>query len=390
MLSSIEANVLALIMCGGIYFRIKKYKLELIGTKRFLEMFFLMVVVLGTEVVSLFLQSGMLHYDYYWFPMLVVAFYFMGQVILTYILLLFDVEMQGKSISKKLQIVCTLPIVFTAVVLVINFFHPIAYMIGNDGVYYRLKDYPLVICAAFAYIFIDVIIAFLGYVKDRNSVVKRYCFIFNVSIVLEGIISFTVYGIELFPMVATSLLLLFLSISDKRNTEIDEEASTDSLTGLGNAKAYQKKIAELEQYENHKRAGNYAVVVMDINNLKTTNDQYGHEMGNKLIKATAECIAENFEEGSAFRIGGDEFVAIIEGNAFDNRDKIYKSFVEKTNAYVIPANSGEIKLMVAVGMAEFISGKKLSYIETFRLADKAMYENKYRIKSGNSSFLCNA
>ena len=381
MLSSIEVNILALIMCGGIYFRIKKYKLEVIGTKRFLEMFFLMVVVLGAEVVSLILQSGMLYHNYYWFHMLVVAFYFMGQVILTYILLLFDIEMQGKSISKKLQIICALPILFTAVVLAINFFHPIAYMIGDDSDYYRLSSYPLVICAAFAYVFVDVIIAFLGHVKDRSSVVKKYCFIFNISIVLEGIISFTVYGVELFPMVATSLLLLFLSISDKRNTEIDEEASTDSLTGLGNAKAYQKKIAELEQYENHKKTGNYAVVVMDINNLKITNDQFGHETGNKLIMATAKCIAESFEEGSAFRIGGDEFVAIIDRNLFDDRAEIYKSFIEKTNAYVIPVNAGEIKLQVAVGMAEFISGKNLSYIETFRLADKAMYENKYKSKN---------
>lgn len=381
MLSAIEVNILALIMCGGIYLRIKKYKLEVIGTKRFLEMFFLMVVVLGTEIVSLLVQSNLIDYNFYWFHMIVLVLYFMGQTLLTYILLFFNLELQGKKLSKKLQAVSLLPILQTAVVLLINLFRPFAYSLGDNNEYHRLGAYPWVAVAAFIYLFIDVIVALLGRIKDRNSKVKRYCLIFNISMVIEGLISFTFYGVELYPMVATSLLFLFLSISDKRNTEIDEEASTDSLTGLGNAKAYQRKIGDLEEYENHKKKGNYAVVVMDINNLKTTNDQYGHTVGNKLITAAAECIQESFKDCSVFRIGGDEFVAIIEDEQFDDRDRLYKYFIEKTYSYHIPAGEEEIKLQIAVGMAEFKYGVNISYIETFRMADKAMYENKFRIKN---------
>lgn len=381
MLSGIEVNVLALIICGGIYLRIKKYKLEVIGTKRFLEMFFLMVIVLGSEMVSVTLESGIIRYHFYWCHMFVVAFYFLGQVILTYILLLFNLELQGKWLGKKLQLVLGIPIYFTAVILAINLFNPFVYGVGDGSEYVRLQSYPLVVCAAFLYVFIDVIVAAIGYISDKSSKVKKYCFIFNVSMVVEGIVSFIVFGLELFPMVATSLLFLFLSISDKRSTEIDEEASTDSLTGLGNAKAYQKKITELEEYENYKKVGNYAVVVMDINNLKITNDQFGHEVGNELIIATAECIAECFEDCSAFRMGGDEFVAIIEGTLFDDRDKIFNCFIDKSNSRFILVSSGKIKLQVAVGMSEFVYGKNNSYIETFRLADKAMYENKYKSKN---------
>ena len=380
MLSAIEVNVLALIMCAGIYIRIKKYKLEVIGTKRFLEMFFLMMIVLGTEMISLILESGLIHHNFYWFHMLVIAFYFMGQALLPYILLIFNLEMQGRVVNRKIKFICAIPAIFTAVVLVINLFSPFVYDVGKTGEYHRLKDYPWIICAALTYIFIGVIIAFIGYIKDKSNKVKLYCLIFNLSMVVEGIICFMVYGLELFPMIAVSLLFLFLSISDKRNTEIDEEASTDSLTGLGNTKAYQKKIGDLEQYENKKKTGKYAVVVMDINNLKITNDQFGHETGNKLIMAAAECISECFKECSVFRIGGDEFVAIIEGDLFEDRDKIFSCFIEKTNSYYIPINNGKIKLQIAVGMAEFISGCNLSYIETFRLADKAMYENKYKEK----------
>lgn len=385
MLSAIEVNILALIMCGGIYLRIKKYKLEVIGTKRFLEMFFLMMIVLGSEVISLTLELGLVKHEFYWFHMLVIAFYFMGQAVLAYILLLFNMELQGRQLKKKLQVIYAIPIVITFGVLATNLFNPFAYSVGAGNEYFRLNDYPWVICAAFLYIFADVIIALIGHIKDKGSKVKRYCLLFNLSIVIEGIISFAIYGVELFPMVATSLLFLFLSISDKRNTEIDEDASTDALTGLGNAKAYQKKIGELEEYENHKKTGSYAVVVMDINNLKITNDQFGHEIGNKLIMATAECITECFSGCSAFRIGGDEFVAIIEGSLFDNRESTFRCFSEKIDLKYIPVSSGEIKLQVAVGMAEYVSGHNCSYIETFRLADKAMYENKYKAKNSGCS-----
>lgn len=380
MLSAIEVNILALIMCGGIYLRIKKYKLEVIGTKRFLEMFFLMVVVLGSEVIILTIESGLIHHDCYWFHMLTIAFYFMCQAILPYILLLFTLEMQGKTLNKKLQVLCAVPVILAAVILIANLFRPFAYNVGTGNEYYRLKNYPLAICSAFFYIFIDVVIALVGHLKDKGSKLKKYCLFFNVSLIIEAIVSFSMYGIELFPMIATSLLFLFLCISDKRNTEIDEEASTDSLTGLGNAKAYQRKIADLEEYERKRKVGDYAVVVMDINNLKTTNDMFGHETGNKLIMATAECIEECFKDCSVFRIGGDEFVAIIEGSLFDERNKIYKCFVEKSKSYDIQAGDEIIGLQVAVGMAEFIYGKNVSYIETFRLADKAMYENKYNAK----------
>ena len=381
MLSAIEVNILALIMCGGIYLRIKKYKLELIGTKRFLEMFFIMVVVLGMEIITLTLQSGLIRHNFYWLHMLVNALYFMGQVMLTYILLLFNLEIQGISLNKKIKAICSIPVIFTGIVLVINLFNPFVYSVGAGNAYYRLDDYPWLVGSAFLFIFVDIIVAFVGYIKDSSNKVKTYCFVFSISFVFEGFISFTVYGIELFPMVATSLLFLFLSISDKRNTEIDEEASTDSLTGLGNAKAYQKKIADLEEYDGQNKSGNYAVVVMDINNLKITNDQYGHEIGNKLITTTAECIAECFKDCSVFRIGGDEFVAIIEGKLFEDREKIFNCFLEKTNTHYIPVSNGKIKLQVAVGKADFVCGKSFSYIETFRLADKAMYEDKYKSKN---------
>ena len=380
MLSAIEVNILALIMCGGIYLRIKKYKLEVIGTKRFLEMLFIMVVVLGTEVVTLIFESGLLENNYYWFHMITLALYFMGQTMLTYTLLLFDVEMQDRNLNSRLKVICAIPIFFTAAALIINLYSPYAYSVGNGSEYYRLSGYPLVVGSGLVYVFLDVIISFIGHYRDKYSKVKRYCFIFNISMTIEGIISFTVYGIELFPMVALSLLFLFLSISDKRNTEIDEEACTDSLTGLGNTKAYQKKISALEEYENQKKTGNYAVVVMDVNNLKITNDQFGHEVGNKLITATAECISECFKDCSAFRIGGDEFVAVIEGELFDERDRIFRCFADKAASYYIPVSSGKIKLQVAAGMAEFIYGNNLSYIETFRSADKAMYEDKYKAK----------
>ena len=55
----------------------------------------------------------------------------------------------------------------------------------------------------------------------------------------------------------------------------------------------------------------YAVVVMDINNLKKINDNFGHEFGDMLIRDASRLIQKGFEDHIVYRIGGDEFVIIL-------------------------------------------------------------------------------
>ncbi|MBP5686601.1 MAG: GGDEF domain-containing protein, partial [Clostridia bacterium] len=81
-------------------------------------------------------------------------------------------------------------------------------------------------------------------------------------------------------------------------------AETDALTGVSNRHCYQQYMAELKESK-----GSVAVLLFDIDYLKTTNDTKGHKAGDRHIRLSAECIADCFGK-DCFRIGGDEFAAI--------------------------------------------------------------------------------
>lgn len=93
-------------------------------------------------------------------------------------------------------------------------------------------------------------------------------------------------------------------------------ATVDSLTGIKNKHAY----AQWEEKINARiQSGDqepFAVVVCDVNNLKAVNDLYGHKEGDAYIKRACARICGVFSHSPVFRIGGDEFVAILSGEDY--------------------------------------------------------------------------
>lgn len=86
-------------------------------------------------------------------------------------------------------------------------------------------------------------------------------------------------------------------------------AYIDSSTKLANRAAYDKELSVLQH--NLEKYKSVAFLVFDLNNLKTTNDTYGHLAGDEIIVSFAECLTSIFaEKGHCFRIGGDEFAVI--------------------------------------------------------------------------------
>ena len=151
----------------------------------------------------------------------------------------------------------------------------------------------------------------------------------------------------------------------------------DKLTGLSNTTAYARKCGEIENYT---AAGmKYAVIVFDVNFLKKINDTYGHEAGNELIRSAADTIKKVFTESPVFRIGGDEFVAILESEGdYENRDELLKKFDETVaNTELTFHDEGEI-FSIARGIGIWEEGK--DYATVFQEADEAMYLHKSAIK----------
>lgn len=92
--------------------------------------------------------------------------------------------------------------------------------------------------------------------------------------------------------------------------KINKQAYTDAATDVGNKAAYHDAVQRIDKMSQHAN-GDYAIFVMDINYLKMYNDKYGHEFGDMLISDASTIIKRVFGDYNIYRIGGDEFTAII-------------------------------------------------------------------------------
>ncbi len=157
-------------------------------------------------------------------------------------------------------------------------------------------------------------------------------------------------------------------------------ANRDALTRVKNKHAYTQAVRELEgDIENNKVSG-FAVAVLDINGLKAVNDTKGHHAGDEYIKASCHIICSVFKRSPVFRVGGDEFVVLLTGEDFKNRQRLSEEF-----SRIILNNKKKGLATLAFGIADFDSTADKNVESVFERADKAMYENKKLFKNSCSS-----
>ncbi|MGN0686880.1 MAG: diguanylate cyclase [Oscillospiraceae bacterium] len=154
-------------------------------------------------------------------------------------------------------------------------------------------------------------------------------------------------------------------------------AYMDSLTGVENKTAYDMAVAEYNILIDEKKA-DFAVVVLDLNNLKKTNDTMGHYYGDMLITNSARLIESSFIGCPVYRIGGDEFVVIINGTSHEQHKALYQNFEAALTSQ--RTNGRECCISIAYGMAEFDSETDHSFSDVFTRADNAMYIHKKKSK----------
>jgi len=143
----------------------------------------------------------------------------------------------------------------------------------------------------------------------------------------------------------------------------------DVMTGLFNRAYFEETIQKLD----HNRIDPVSIIVIDLNNLKKTNDTLGHQAGDKLIRRLAEVLSTAFNNGQiAARIGGDEFAIILprteEPETVDFIKQIH-ALIEINNKYY-----REPVLSISIGAATSDSHMNLERV--IQLADDAMYKSK--------------
>lgn len=121
--------------------------------------------------------------------------------------------------------------------------------------------------------------------------------------------------------------------------------------------------------------------MFDANGLKNTNDLYGHECGNQLLINVSKLICDSFKHSMVYRIGGDEFVAILVGSDYEMRSALLEKFRGKILDNVKKGEPVYENVSVASGMAVYNPENDKCVEDVFKRADAEMYENKKMIKS---------
>lgn len=161
-------------------------------------------------------------------------------------------------------------------------------------------------------------------------------------------------------------------------------AFSDSLTLLGNRQYLQRKIDLLD----HQKAEDYGVIFMDINDLKFTNDHYGHDSGDKLIRMVASAIKDAVDPAGGFcgRNGGDEFIAVVspEEYIFSVAEKIQENLEAQKEKERVKF---PVSLSLGVATHSELSAEahlqRKDYVTSdyvIRKADYRMYQHKCQVK----------
>ena len=165
---------------------------------------------------------------------------------------------------------------------------------------------------------------------------------------------------------------------------LSEETYKDALTGAGSKAAYFKRIMELN--DAIPDGVDFALVMVDINDLKHINDAYGHRSGDLYIKGCCDMVCKAFPSSSVYRIGGDEFVVILTDQGFKDRAEAFETLrCGFANTYNDKERQPWQRYSAALGMAENASDDATVEL-VFKRADKAMYADKQRFKQEHGSY----
>ena len=162
--------------------------------------------------------------------------------------------------------------------------------------------------------------------------------------------------------------------------QIEKERDMDSLTNLLNRRGLDSYMSEMEKHPEDLK--HCALIMADADGLKSINDQYGHEAGDRYLKAVAEIFEKYDTNAIGARQGGDEFVLFLWG--YDSKEMLLNTLeVLKTcqdGLYTQVTEKVQKEIQFSMGYA--LDENHLDYQELLKKADKNMYTDKEKRKNG--------
>ena len=165
-------------------------------------------------------------------------------------------------------------------------------------------------------------------------------------------------------------------ISAREHAEqMDRAANIDALTKVRNKRAFDVETNRLDG------STPYGILMVDMNGLKFINDTYGHEKGDIGINTVCQTVCQIFKHSPVYRVGGDEFVVVLEGISYAERDALVQSLADAFRR-ITDDDSRQPweRVMAAAGYAVYDPETDSGVDSVLKRADAAMYENKRALK----------
>lgn len=331
-----------------------------------------------------------------------VAYYVMMPLGILFLSKYITTILKNTRFSKFIMIYGNLFFVSMLVLLIINFFKPIIFTVDSDSEYHPFTARYVMLIVQITFIFLNSIYLFIIMGKKGGLLKKRYRAI-GVSELIMGIFLIIQLYYPNLPLYSAAFMLgtcvLHAFVIKDENEEykrkLDEASAreqqniedlkltkllayTDGLTGAESKVSYIKLEEEIDIKIRDNNIENFALAVLDINDLKQINDIYGHDKGDEYIIKSYNIIKNYFKDYKIYRIGGDEFVVYIENapaNIINNIKNEFTADMTKPKDKFDP--------IIAIGISSY-SLSDNTFGDVFRRADKLMYKNKSILKELNN------
>jgi len=165
--------------------------------------------------------------------------------------------------------------------------------------------------------------------------------------------------------------VVFAALHNKMRIE-EALADTDALTGLSSKRRYHERL-EQEILRAKRYSHPISIAYLDLDNFKSTNDQFGHETGDLVLRLVSKKITSHVRKTDiSARLGGDEFSIVLLETGYDGAKRVFKKLQEEVNAEMT-ANGWAVT--ISIGALTYLSPPKDAKVMISE-ADALMYEVK--------------
>jgi diguanylate cyclase (GGDEF)-like protein len=175
---------------------------------------------------------------------------------------------------------------------------------------------------------------------------------------------------------STLITLLFsYAFADRmlrQQTLLRELSIKDPLTGAGNRRAMEEKLLEITEHSSNAKSQNPSLILIDLDEFKKINDQYGHSAGDNILRDFANVISQKLtDDDHLYRFGGEEFVVISHQRNQENASILAEELRETIDEHTFDQN---LHVTISLGIAEYKPDE--TGFEWLGRADRAMYKAK--------------